>query len=62
VAARISLLVLLALGLAILVAWGARALFVYGFFAAISGAIAWGAARGGEWVSGASSGRFRDRR
>jgi hypothetical protein len=59
-AARISVGVLLALGLAILVAWGPRALLVYAFFAAVSGGVALAAARGGEWLTGASARRFRD--
>ena len=59
-AARISMGIVLALGVAILVAWGVRAFVVYAFFAAIAGGIAFGAARGGEWITGASARRFRD--
>lgn len=40
---------------------GWDALIVYAFFAAIAAAVAFAAAWGGEWLQGASRGRF-DRR
>jgi hypothetical protein len=43
------------------VAGGWSGLLVYGFFVGLAAAIAYGAAHGGEWVRGASRGRF-DRR
>jgi hypothetical protein len=61
VAARISLGVVGAVGVAILVAWGVRAFVVFAFFAAVAGGAAWAAAVGGGWLTGASANRFRDR-
>ena len=58
VAAKIVLVVLVVVGVAIGVAWGLGALLVYLFLAAIAGAISFGAGTGGEWLSGASRGRF----
>ena len=50
---------LLVLGaLAVALAWGWSAFFVYAFFAAISGAFAFAARAGGDWVRDASRGRF----
>jgi hypothetical protein len=51
-------------GVAVTVAWGWRALVVYLFFAAISGALAVAALVGGDWVRDSSRGRFdrEDRR
>ena len=57
-AARIALGVLVAVGIAIGVAWGLGALLVYLFLAAVAGAISFGASAGGDWLSGASRGRF----
>ena len=51
----------LALGaLAIGVAWGWGALFTYLVLAAIAGAVMLGARVGGDWITGASRGRFDD--
>ncbi len=51
---------LLVLGaVAITFAWGWRALFVYAFFAAISGGLGLAAGVGGDWVRDASRGRFQ---
>jgi hypothetical protein len=64
VATRIGVGVLLVGAVAVAVAWGVDALFVYGFFAAIAGVIMLGARVGGDWITGASRGRFdrHDRR
>jgi hypothetical protein len=59
-AARISIGVLLALGVAVLAAWGLQAFAVFAFFAVIAGGAAFAAGVGGGWLTGASSGRFRD--
>jgi hypothetical protein len=40
--------------------WGLGALSVYVFFAAVAGAIAFGAGLGGDWLTGASRRRFDD--
>ncbi|MBD0338831.1 MAG: hypothetical protein ICV67_06055 [Thermoleophilia bacterium] len=53
------LLVVVVLGVAIGVAWGARALVVYAFFAGIPTLIGIGLSVGGGWFRDASSGRFR---
>jgi hypothetical protein len=58
VAAKIALAVLVLVGVAIGVAWGLGALLVYLFLAGVAGAISYGAGAGGEWLSGASRGRF----
>ena len=47
-------------GIAVGVAWGWGALFVYLFFAGIAGAVMLGASVGGDWIAGASRGRFDD--
>ena len=57
-AARIAVVVLVAVGIAIGLAWGFEALLVYLFLAAVAGAISFGASAGGDWLSGASRGRF----
>jgi len=57
-AARIALGVLVAGAVAIGVAWGLGALAVYLFLAAIAGVITVGATVGGDWLTGASRGRF----
>jgi hypothetical protein len=63
VAARIALAVVAAGAVAVGVAWGVGALWVYLFFAGVAGALTFGASLGGEWLTGASRGRFdRDRR
>lgn len=61
VAARISIAVVLAVAILLLVTRGLQALVVFAFFAAIAGAAAYGAARGGNWLEDSSAGRFRDR-
>ncbi|HZG35551.1 MAG TPA: hypothetical protein VEY87_06860 [Gaiellaceae bacterium] len=63
-ATRIGVGVLLLGGVAVALAWGGDALFVYGFFAAIAGAVMLGARVGGDWITGASRRRFdrEDRR
>ena len=58
VAAKIVFAVLVLVGVAIGVAWGLGALLVYLFLAGIAGAISFGVGAGGEWLSGASRGRF----
>lgn len=57
-AARIALGVVVAGAVAVGLAWGLGALAVYVFFAAIAGAITLGATVGGDWLTGASRGRF----
>ena len=57
----IGIALLVVPGIAIAIAWGLGAFVVYAFFAAIAGAVAFGAAYGGGWLTGASRGRF-DRR
>lgn len=56
------LLGLLALGAAIGIAWGGRALAVYAFFAGIAAAVGIGTWIGGGWLRDASAGRFRRER
>ena len=56
------LLVLVALGAAIGIAWGGRALAVYAFLAGIPAAIGIGLWIGGGWFRDASAGRFRRER
>lgn len=53
------LLVLAALGAAIGIAWGVRALAVFAFLVGIPAAIGIGLSIGGGWFRDASSGRFR---
>ena len=60
-AAKISLAVIVGLGLAILLAWGVRAFVVFAFFAVIAGGVSFAAAGGGEWLARSSRGRFDDR-
>jgi hypothetical protein len=60
VAARISIAVVLAVAVLLLVTRGVQALVVFAFFAAIAGAVAYAAARGGTWLEDSSAGRFRD--
>ena len=60
-AARISIALVVGLGLAVLLAWGIRAFVVYAFFALIAGGVSFAAAGGGEWLTRASRGRFDDR-
>ncbi len=55
-------IVLVGSGIAIAAAWGFGALVVYCFFAALAGALAYAASAGGEWIAGASRGRFDDDR
>lgn len=57
-AARIALGVVVVLGIAIGIAWGFGALAVYLFFVAVAGVISLGATVGGDWLTGASRGRF----
>ena len=57
-AARIALGVIVAGAVAVGVAWGLGALSVYLFFAAIAGALTLGITVGGDWLTGASRGRF----
>jgi hypothetical protein len=57
-AARIALGVIVAGAVAVGLAWGLGALGVYLFFALVAGAIAVGATVGGDWLTGASRGRF----
>jgi hypothetical protein len=57
-ATRIALGVIVAGAVAVGVAWGLGALGVYLFFALVAGAISLGAAVGGDWLTGASRGRF----
>jgi hypothetical protein len=45
-----------AVGAAIFGGWDG--LLVYGFFTAVAGVIAYAAAAGGDWLRGASRGRF----
>jgi hypothetical protein len=62
-AGAVTLLLLGGLGLAILLAWGGSAFFVFVFFAVIALLVAVGARVGGRWLEDASRGRFdRDRR
>ena len=55
-------IVLVGPAIAITIAWGFGALVVYGFFAGLAGALAYAASAGGEWIAGASRGRFDDDR
>ncbi len=57
-AARIALGVVVAGAVAVGLAWGLGALAVYVFFAALAGVITLGATVGGDWLTGASRGRF----
>jgi len=57
-AARIALGALVALAVAIGLAWGRGALGVYLFLVLIAGALTFGASFGGGWLTGASRGRF----
>jgi len=61
-AARIALGVIVAGAAAVGFAWGVGALGVYLFFAAVAGAVAIGASVGGDWLTGASRGRFERKR
>ena len=61
-AARIALGALLAGAVAVGFAWGLGALSVYLFFAAVAGVVTLGATVGGDWLTGASRGRFNDRK
>lgn len=58
-ARRVAIGLLVLVAVAITVAWGWRALVVYLFFAAISGAFAAAALFGGDWARNASRGRFQ---
>ena len=58
---RILLAAVVALGAVVAATLGARAAFVYAFFAAIAVGLAYAAAAGGDWVRDASRGRFDDR-
>jgi len=60
VAARIAIAALVLGAVVVAVAYGWSALFVYGFFAAIAGAVLLGARVGGDWIAGASRRRFDD--
>ena len=53
---------LVAGAVAVAVAWGWGALGVYAFFAAIAGAVVFGARIFGDWLKDASRGRFDDGR
>jgi hypothetical protein len=57
-AARISLGLVVAGAIAVGVAWGLGALWVYVALAVIAGAISFAAGVGGDWLTGASRGRF----
>lgn len=57
-AARIAIGVIVAGAVAIGFAWGFGALSVYLFLAAIAGVLTLGATVGGDWLTGASRGRF----
>ncbi|MGE5691262.1 MAG: hypothetical protein ACM33B_11975 [Pseudomonadota bacterium] len=60
-AARISIAVVLAVAVLLLVTRGLHAFVVFAFFAAVAGGAAFAAGLGGEWLTRASAGRFRDR-
>ena len=57
-AIRIALGVLVAGAIAVGLIWGLGALWVYLFFAVVAGALSLGAIVGGDWLTGASRGRF----
>jgi hypothetical protein len=57
-AGRIVLGVVVAGAVAVGVAWGLGALAVYAFLAFVAGAISLGLTVGGDWLTGASRGRF----
>lgn len=57
----VLLALLAAAAAAIGIAWGAKALVVFAFFAAIAGLMAFAMGLGGRWLRDASEGRF-DRR
>ena len=57
-AARIALGVVVAGAVAVGLAWGLGAFAVYVFLAALAGVITLGATVGGDWLTGASRGRF----
>ena len=57
---RILVLAVLVLGVVVAATLGARAAFVYAFFAAIAVGFAYVAAVGGDWVRDTSRGRFDD--
>jgi hypothetical protein len=61
---RVQLLLLAALGVPVVAAWGARALVVYAFFALLTLVLVHGAAVAGELIAAVSRSRFdyRDRR
>ena len=59
---RIALAAVVLAGVAVLVFWGPGALAVFCFFAVFSGLIAYSAAVGGDWLTGASRRRFDDDR
>jgi hypothetical protein len=59
-AARIALGVVVAGAVAVGLAWGFGALWVYLFFALVAGALTLAATVGGDWLTGASRGRFDD--
>jgi len=57
-AARISLGAVVAGAVAIALAWGWGALWVYLFFVVVAGGLTFGMSVGGGWLTGASRGRF----
>jgi hypothetical protein len=57
-AARIALGVIAAGAVAVGLAWGLGALGVYLFFAFLAGGLTLAATVGGDWLTGASRGRF----
>jgi hypothetical protein len=62
-ALRVGIGLLVVGAVAIVVAWGWRALVVYAFFAAIAGALMLATRVGGDWMRESSRGRFdRDNR
>ena len=57
----VLLLLVVALGVAVGVAWGVRALVVYAFFVGIPAVVGFGLWIGGGWLQDASAGRWRRR-
>jgi hypothetical protein len=53
--------IVVAVGVAMGLAWGMGALAVYVFFAAIAAALVFAASVGGDWLTTASRRRFDDR-